>query len=250
MTPDQPRIEQLPVEEAKTAVGAINQSAEYAAFTKWYSWWVPGKPMPEASSHILDAWLASARHRIAAHEAGYRAGVAESAPDQPSIAPGVERRQEVAAIIDPHSFLDIPFTDTMLLDMVEQSKGNALRKADRILALLSTPRPADGESAIVALIRQRADECVDGLDRDATKSDPLWTAHSYMHGLANDIEQTRPTAPEDARRAALEEAATLASNWGVIDGRGIPNAVACSINIGAAIRALASQPQAEDRSDG
>lgn len=46
-------------------------------------------------------------------------------------------REEIARIIDPHSFLDIQFTDdASLLDMVEQSKTDALRKADTILSLL------------------------------------------------------------------------------------------------------------------
>lgn len=45
-------------------------------------------------------------------------------------------REAIARIIDPHSFMDIPFTnDPSLLDMVKQSKGDALRKADRIVAI-------------------------------------------------------------------------------------------------------------------
>lgn len=57
-------------------------------------------------------------------------------------------RDQVARIIDPHSFLDIPFTEEqVLLDMVEQSKQDALRKADRILSALTSPAepaPASG----------------------------------------------------------------------------------------------------------
>lgn len=44
--------------------------------------------------------------------------------------------ETIAKIIDPHSFIDIPFTDEqVLLDMVEDSKKDALRKATRIIAV-------------------------------------------------------------------------------------------------------------------
>lgn len=44
--------------------------------------------------------------------------------------------EKIAKIIDPHSFIDIPFTDEqVLLDMVEDSKKDALRKATRIIAI-------------------------------------------------------------------------------------------------------------------
>lgn len=54
---------------------------------------------------------------------------------------------DIAKIIDPHSFMDIPFTDDpVLLDMVEQSKQDAIRKAERILsALASSPAPTGAE---------------------------------------------------------------------------------------------------------
>ena len=51
--------------------------------------------------------------------------------------------EKVARIIDPHSFMDIPFTDDhVLLDMVEQSKNDALHKARRILATGLVPDEA------------------------------------------------------------------------------------------------------------
>lgn len=57
-------------------------------------------------------------------------------------------RVEIAKIIDPHSFCDIPFTDEQaLLDMVEQSKEDALRKADRILSALAAAPEAPGQEA-------------------------------------------------------------------------------------------------------
>jgi hypothetical protein len=62
---------------------------------------------------------------------------------------GVETREDqvarIADIIDPHSFMDIPFTDDpVLLDMVEQSKQDALRKAERIISVLSPSPAPDG----------------------------------------------------------------------------------------------------------
>jgi len=48
--------------------------------------------------------------------------------------------RSIAEIIDPHSFIDIPFTDDpVLLDMVEQSKKDAIRKAERILSAIAHP---------------------------------------------------------------------------------------------------------------
>lgn len=48
--------------------------------------------------------------------------------------------RSIAEIIDPHSFIDIPFTDDpVLLDMVEQSKKDAIRKAERILSAIGHP---------------------------------------------------------------------------------------------------------------
>lgn len=45
-------------------------------------------------------------------------------------------REEIAKIIDPNSFMDIPFTDDpIFLGMVEQSKADAFCKAGKILAL-------------------------------------------------------------------------------------------------------------------
>lgn len=53
---------------------------------------------------------------------------------------GAVERGEIAEIIDPHSFIDIPFTDDpVLLEIVEQSKALALSKADRIIARLGSP---------------------------------------------------------------------------------------------------------------
>ena len=44
----------------------IDPAIEYAAFDKWHRWWLPGKPIPTASSHMFDTWLASTRHRTEA----------------------------------------------------------------------------------------------------------------------------------------------------------------------------------------
>ena len=64
---------------------------------------------------------------------------------------------EIAKIIDPHSFLDIPFTDDpVLLDMVEQSKQDAIRKAERILATLAASHMPVGDGlAAIAIERRR-----------------------------------------------------------------------------------------------
>lgn len=54
----------------------------------------------------------------------------------------VAGRDEIARIIDPHSFLPVNApadeTDRLIVDMVAQSKEDALRKADRIIAAMGS----------------------------------------------------------------------------------------------------------------
>jgi hypothetical protein len=49
--------------EQPTITQAIDVFAERKAFEAWWANWVPDGTMPSVTSHIFDAWLASARHR-------------------------------------------------------------------------------------------------------------------------------------------------------------------------------------------
>lgn len=51
----------------------LDVMAERIAFEAWWSWWCPDQHAPPATSHIFDAWLASARHREAAEKAAAKA---------------------------------------------------------------------------------------------------------------------------------------------------------------------------------
>ncbi len=48
-------------------------------------------------------------------------------------------RDQIARIIDPHSFIDYSGDDEMVGEIVRQSREDALRKADRIAALFNYP---------------------------------------------------------------------------------------------------------------
>lgn len=51
----------------------IDIKVEWLAFQAWWRRWCPDRDVPQATSHIFDAWLASARHREAAEKAGAKA---------------------------------------------------------------------------------------------------------------------------------------------------------------------------------
>lgn len=50
-------------------------------------------------------------------------------------------RDIIANIIDPHSFLPDNSGDDLIAEMVRQGKQDALRKADRVIAAITTPSP-------------------------------------------------------------------------------------------------------------
>lgn len=58
--PQPERQELLPVTEARS----IDVRAERKAFETWWRMWCPDRDVPASSTHIFDAWLASARHRL------------------------------------------------------------------------------------------------------------------------------------------------------------------------------------------
>lgn len=68
-------------------------------------------------------------------------------------------RQQIAQIVDPHCFVDdVPGTDSIVSQMVAQSREDAGRKADRILALLDTPKaPVTDASDLEWLASQAAE---------------------------------------------------------------------------------------------
>jgi len=88
-------------------------------------------------------------------EAMQNARAALAAPPQDVV-------EGIARIIDPHSFMDIPFTDdAALLDMVEQSKALALRKATAILAFgLVTTADVPLQNAWAAKAKLLADHAI------------------------------------------------------------------------------------------
>jgi hypothetical protein len=58
------KTNQTPVASVMQATG-IDAKAEFDAFKVWYRGQFPHSGTPSATSTLFDAWLASARHRIA-----------------------------------------------------------------------------------------------------------------------------------------------------------------------------------------
>lgn len=93
--------------------------------------------------------------------------------------------RSIAEIIDPHSFMDIPFTDDpVLLDMVEQSKKDAIRKAERILSALTHPAPSGQAVAKDWDIETTADKIARQLAAEVKSFGPTGRIHGETYNAA------------------------------------------------------------------
>lgn len=147
-------------------------------------------------------------------------------------------RDEIARIIDPHSFCDIPFTDEqVLLDMVEQSKRDAERKADRILAALAaspspppvgvqsgTPFPGDDIDQLLSVLETIEYVAHNDIRADGMKS--IWDFTRYAKALLPRIRSAAP--PVGGEVVKLEPMYVLAASL----RKSIPNGFVSSIMLG------------------
>lgn len=90
-----------------------------------------------------------------------------------SHAQGAEAREAIAKVIDPHSFLPYTDEDEIVGEIVRQSKEDALRKADKILALRSPAgcEPVTETDVILDAINDRSPRVREAMDRMLYKFD-------------------------------------------------------------------------------
>jgi hypothetical protein len=118
--------------------------------------------------------------------------IAHPAPSRQAVV----EAQSIAEIIDPHSFMDIPFTDDpVLLDMVEQSKQDAIRKAERILSSLSNPPARPGWRLIERGETIEADDEVITDDAVSWVKVDRWAVGAHYSGIFKSIRRATPAAP-------------------------------------------------------